>query len=74
MCSRKVDKSTGVRCDQVIRLTGFYALRSYLDKLRRVKYRDKETDEILVFLTNNFDIPALAVADYIVIAEKLNIF
>jgi len=61
--SRKVDKSTGLRCDQVIRLSGFNTRKSYPDKLRRVKYHDNQTDKILVFLTNNFDIPALTVAE-----------
>jgi len=61
--SKKVDKSTGLRCDQVIRLSGFNTRKSYPDKLRRVKYHDSQTDKILVFLTNNFDIPALTVAE-----------
>jgi len=61
--SREVDKSTGLRCDQVIRLTGINTRKSYPDKLRRVKYHDYKTDKILVFLTNNFDIPALTVAE-----------
>ena len=61
--SRKVDKSTGLRCDQVIRLSGFNTRKSYPDKLRRVKYHDNQTDKILVFLTNNFDIPAITVAE-----------
>ncbi len=61
--SKKVDKSTGLRCDQTIRLRGNKTRKFYPDKLRRVKYHDRETDKILVFLTNNFDIPALTVAE-----------
>jgi hypothetical protein len=61
--SQKIDRSSGLRCDQIIRLSGFYTQKDYPDKLRRVKYHDKETDKILVFLTNNFDVPALTVAD-----------
>ena len=61
--SRKVDKATGLRCDQIIRLSGFNTRKCYPDKLRRVKYHDNQTDKILVFLTNNFDIPALTVAE-----------
>ena len=61
--SREVDNSAGLRCDQVIRLSGFNTRKCYPDKLRRVKYHDDQTDKILVFLTNNFDIPALTVAD-----------
>jgi len=60
--SREIDKSTGLCCDQVIRLSGINTRKSYPDKLRRVKYHDRETDKILVFVTNNFDIPALSVA------------
>ena len=61
--SKKVDKSTGLRCDQVIHLSVYKSRKCYPDKLRRVKYHDKETDKILLFLTNNFDIPALTVAE-----------
>lgn len=61
--SNKVDKSTGLRCDQIIRLSGYKTRKNYPDRLRRVKYHDRETDKILVFLTNNFDIPALTVAE-----------
>ena len=61
--SREVDKSTGLRCDQVIRLSVYKTRKCYPDKLRRVKYHDNQTDKILVFLTNNFDIPALTVAE-----------
>ena len=63
MYSKNVDKSTGLRCDQVIRLSGYKTGKNYPDKLRRVKYHDRETDKILVFLTNNFDISALTVAE-----------
>lgn len=61
--SQKVDKSSGVLCDQVIRVSGFYAQEDYPDKLRRVKYHDEEIDKDFVFLTNNFEIPALTVAE-----------
>jgi len=61
--SQKVDKSSDVLCDQVIRVSGFYAQKDYPDKMRRVKYHDEETEKNFVFLTNNFDIPALTVAE-----------
>jgi hypothetical protein len=61
--SNSVDKSTGLRCDQVIRLTGYHATREYPDKLRRIKYFDKETDRTYVFLTNDFNIAAIHVAE-----------
>ncbi len=61
--SRPVDKSLGLRCDQTVRLTGFYAARDYPEKLRRVKYHDLKTNKTYVFLTNNFTLPAMTIAD-----------
>ncbi len=43
---RSVDKSLGLKCDESIQLTGFYAAKHYPEKLRRIKYRDKETNKI----------------------------
>jgi hypothetical protein len=60
--SHPVDKSTGLRCDQTIVLTGFYSRKDYPEKLRRVKYHDAETGKTFVFLTNNFTLPALTIA------------
>jgi Domain of unknown function (DUF4372)/Transposase DDE domain len=60
--SRKIDKSTGLRSDQTIVLSGVKSSRLHPDSLRRVTYHDAETDRRFVFLTNNFTIPALAVA------------
>src|SRR5664279_3994092 len=60
--SHPVNRSTGLICDQTIMLTGHRACKDYPDKLRRVKYHDAETDKILVFLTNNFTLPALTIA------------
>jgi len=60
--SHSVDKTTGLRCDQTIVLTGFYARKDYPAKLRRIKYRDAETGKVFVFLTNNFSLPALTIA------------
>jgi len=61
--SRSVDKSTGVLCDQIVTLQGFYAKKSYPDKLRRIKYYDADKRKRLVFLTNNFLLPAVTIAD-----------
>ena len=61
--SHQVNKTSGVRCDQTIRLTGYYAARDYPAKLRRVKYHDSATGNTYVFLTNNFDWEAALVAD-----------
>jgi hypothetical protein len=60
--SRKVDKSTGLRCDQTIKLLVYKSSKLYPKKLRRVKYYDTEKDLMLVFLTNNFELEALDIA------------
>ena len=60
--SQPVDKSTGVQADQIIIVTGFYTLKDYPMKLRRIRYLDTETKKRLVFLTNNFTLPALVIA------------
>jgi len=60
--SHHIDRSTGLRYDQTIMLTGFYPLKDYPEKLRRVKYYDAVTEKTLVFLTNNFSLPALTIA------------
>ena len=61
--SRRVDKSTGLRCDQTIVLTGEKAKTNYPQPLRRVKYHDTQHDKTYDFLTNNVVIPAKTVAD-----------
>ncbi len=60
--SQPVDKSTGVRADQIIMVTGFYTLKDYPEKLRRIRYFDTTTKKRFVFLTNNFDLPAITIA------------
>jgi hypothetical protein len=60
--SRPVDKTTGLRCDQTIRLNSKQGRRDYPEKLRRIRYYDAENDLSLVFFTNNFDLPALTIA------------
>jgi hypothetical protein len=60
--SRPVDTSTGLRCDQTIALTAAKASKDYPQHLRRIKFYDAEHDRHLVFLTNNFDLPALTIA------------
>ncbi len=60
--SHPVDKSTGVVCDQSILLTVAKSAGDYPDKLSRVRYYDAETDKTLVFLTNNFLLPASTIA------------
>jgi hypothetical protein len=60
--SHPVDRFTGLICDQTIVLTGAKSRNAYPEKLRRVKFRDPETGKTLVFLTNNFALPALTIA------------
>jgi len=60
--SHPVDRSTGLICDQTIVLTGFYSRKGFDRPLRRIKFNDPETEKTLVFLTNNFVLPALTVA------------
>ena len=60
--SRPVDKSTGVRSDQIITFSGFYAHKDYPDKLRRIHFYDNETNKRLIFLTNNFTLSASTIA------------
>ena len=62
MYSNKVDKTTGVQCDQVGKLTGFYASKQYPGKLRRVKFYDQESKRNFVFLSNNLDLSAEQIA------------
>ena len=61
--SRPVDKSTGLRSDQTIVLTGFKPSKEYPDALRRVSYYDAKTKKLYVFLTNNFTLPPLTIAN-----------
>jgi hypothetical protein len=51
-----------VLSDQIGKLEGYYSLKEYPEKLRRIKYYDKETDKTLVFLTNNIDLKADEIA------------
>jgi hypothetical protein len=60
---RRVDKATGLRSDQTIALAGPKTSRLYPDTLRRVTYYDAEHDRRFVFLTNNFTLPALTIAN-----------
>ena len=61
--SAPVDKELGLRFDQTVVLKGFYSGKDYPEKLRRVGFRDIEKKRRLVFLTNNFTLPALTISD-----------
>jgi hypothetical protein len=58
-----VDRNTGVICDQTVAFTGFYAARDYGTPKRRIRIKDLETDKPLIFLTNNFALPALIITE-----------
>jgi hypothetical protein len=59
--SATIDKETGLRCDQVIRLKGLKSKEAYPHKFRRIRYKDSVTGKSLVFITNNFKVLALTV-------------
>lgn len=61
--SRKVDRTSGVVCDQIVTLEIPVSAKRYPARLRRVRYRDPENGKTLVFLTNNFDLPPLTIAN-----------
>lgn len=61
--SAAVDRSTGVICDQTVRLVGSLSRRRYPDHFRRIRFKHPETGKNLVFLTNNFELPPLTIAD-----------
>ncbi len=63
MYSRPVDKACGLRCDQSVVLATDYSSKRYPEKLRRIRYYDDQQQRALVFLTNNFTLPALTIAD-----------
>ena len=60
--SRPVDKTTGLRCDQTIVLTGVHSKKDYPETMRRIVYCDAETGKRYVFVTNNFALSALIIA------------
>ena len=71
---RQVDKTTGLRSDQTIRLSGYYASQDYPAALRRISYYDIETNKKFVFLTNNFLLEALTIARLYKCRWRIEIF
>lgn len=59
--SAPVDRDTGVICDQTVALVGYYSSRDYPAHLRRIRFKDPESGKTLVFLTNNFALPATTI-------------
>jgi hypothetical protein len=72
--SRPVDKRTGLICDQTIMLTTFYPSKSYPEPLRRIKFYDAETDSRLVFLTNDFVLPARTITHLYKLRWQIELF
>ena len=61
--SHSVDRSTGLICDQTIVLSGFYSRQGFDTPLRRIRFKDPKTNKRLVFLTNNFALPAITITE-----------
>jgi hypothetical protein len=61
--SHPVDRQTGLICDQTVVLTGFYSAKEYVAPLRRIRFKDPVTEKTLVFLTNNFILPAITITE-----------
>ncbi len=72
--SVSVKKKTGVMCDQTIRLNGFYALKDFPVRMRRIKFYDSENDRVLVFLSNNFELKATEIAQLYKHRWKIELF
>jgi hypothetical protein len=72
--SLPVDRTTGLRCDQIVWVATTEGSRKYPDKLRRVGFRDPDTGKVLVFLTNNFDLPALTIARLYKLRWRVELF
>ena len=72
--SHQIDKNSGIKCDQSIKLTGFYSSQKYPIRLRRIKYFDPVTGKKLVFLTNNFSLPVATIAELFRCRWQIEIF
>jgi len=72
--SHPIDKSTGLRCDQTIVLTGVDSSTDYPDKLRRIRYFDSDNDMYFTFLTNNFILPAITIAQLYKCRWRIELF
>jgi hypothetical protein len=72
--SHKVDKTTGLICDQTVTLTVFYSRKGFDAPLRRVKFKDPQSGKSLVFLTNNFILPALTITQLYRLRWQIELF
>ncbi len=74
MYSNPIDKTKGVKCNQICKLETYYPKKDYPDKLRRIRYYDEESKKELVFLTNNTSLKAMEIAMLYRNAGMLNCF
>jgi len=72
--SHAVDRSTGLVCDQTVTLTGFYSHKGFPTPLRRIRFKDPETGKRLVFLSNNFALPALTITKLYRLRWQIELF
>jgi hypothetical protein len=72
--SHPVDRNTGLICDQTVVLTGFYSRKGFESPLRRIKFKDPESGKTLVFLTNNFALPALTITKLYRLRWQIELF
>jgi hypothetical protein len=72
--SRPVDKSTGLYCDQTVVFRNFYPRKDYPEALRRIRYFDATTERDFIFLTNNFSLPALTIAQLYQLRWQIELF
>lgn len=72
--SHAIEKTTGLQCDQTVTLRGFYAQEDYPEKLRRIRFYDAEQNRRLVFLTNNFTLPAITITQLYKSRWKIEVF
>jgi DDE family transposase/uncharacterized protein DUF4372 len=72
--SRKVDKTTGLICDQTVVLTVFYSRQGFDAPLRRIRFKDPQSGKNLVFLTNNFVLPPLTITQLYRLRWQIELF
>jgi hypothetical protein len=72
--SHPVDRTTGLVCDQTVVLTVFYSRKGFEAPLRRIRFRDPESGKRLVFLTNNFALPALTITQLYRLRWRVELF
>jgi hypothetical protein len=72
--SHAVDRSTGLVCDQTVTLAGFYSHKGFPAPLRRIRFKDPETGKRLVFLSNNFALPALTITKLYRLRWQIELF